>query len=1265
MLIDAGLGLVIVFGGVMLALRSPVLDWRGVGLFALLYAVCLLLAAEQPSTLWVDFALIPVFAAALALDLAGELSAIIGGAVLTLLLAWLWRRVWSRADAAPRLPVWPVGVYGAGAIVASAVYHLAGGTLNAPDPLHPMALVATVLAGAALALVVGSLILLRLVAARQIEWITPVALRRLLVTQGFSLVLGALLGWSYLAHEDRPWISVLVVGAIGTGLGLLHLVGQARSALERRVMELAALNRIGQVLTADLATTPLFDVIHQQVRLFCDVPTFYIALYDAARGRVTFPYVWDNGRPVQWASRAFTNGVTEHIIQTRRSLLLSDGLAAQVRALGLSVYGRVPACYLGVPLIVGDEVIGVMALQHDSNPRAYGEYERALLETIGLQAAVALRNTWLYEEAQMVSTELQELVASSREFSATLDLSALANSIVRRLQHAIPASGVSLLEWLADGDGLRLLAHVPADSTERAQHLLNVHHADLRALNGAAYWQTLELDEDGRVLRVWALPLVARERPVGLALVWDPSDEAWPESAERLVEGIIHQAAVALQNAQTYYRADTSLRERVIELSALEVISRHMAATLDLDTILNDVLAAAMSAIDATLGCCGLVMDDERFMVVAMLEQSGAQIDLPMVRRVGEGVTGRVLRTRRPVMVDDVQARPGITPLFAGMRSELCVPIVREGHPIGVLDFEDPRANAFSEAHMRFVSMLAEHAAIAIENARLFTDRRRQIETLVNLRRLSTHLLAAAWQEPVAEAIIRYARDIIHAKHVFLYWTGEDGLPQATAPDQDCPPPDAIVRRVAQTGQPYYSLDVSTLPVYQVFMPLDDFEARACVPIRHGDRVLGVLDVLITDSVYYTQNEIQALEVLADQAAVAIESIHLNDAVRAGRDQLQAILDSTREGILLFDLDGRLLRVNPAAEEMLGQSLAPVIGRSFVEWLRTQGAARLKALTGYTLADLRRDLRAVSADPRRITHRQFEQQRDDGTRYIDEIASPVLDERGETVIGRMLVWHDVSEERKLDDLRQELSSMIVHDLRSPLTSIINSLAMVDELLAQEQLDGDILREVIGIAAQSSQNMLRLVESLLDIARLEQRRVALNLSACPLQDVIDDACASVLSLAVDADIALDTDVAGDVPPVWIDQEQIQRVLVNLLDNALRHTPAGGRVRVEAAPLAGGEGVRVAVCDSGPGIPPEERGMVFEKFVQLDRPVLRGHKGSGLGLTFCKLAVEAHGGRIWVEDTALGGAAFCFTLPVADGGRAARNPTLQTDRTLTSN
>jgi signal transduction histidine kinase len=169
-----------------------------------------------------------------------------------------------------------------------------------------------------------------------------------------------------------------------------------------------------------------------------------------------------------------------------------------------------------------------------------------------------------------------------------------------------------------------------------------------------------------------------------------------------------------------------------------------------------------------------------------------------------------------------------------------------------------------------------------------------------------------------------------------------------------------------------------------------------------------------------------------------------------------------------------------------------------------------------------------------------------------------------------------------------------------------------------------------------------------VARLEQNSLALECESVALDDCVDYALKSVFSQALTANIKLTADIPEGLPPVWIDDEKIRRVLVNLLDNAVRHTPQHGQVHLSARGDAATRTVEVRVDDSGPGIPVEARARVFDKFMQLDQRALRGHKGTGLGLTFCKLAVEAHGGQIWVAQSAAGGASFCFTVPTAPPG-----------------
>jgi signal transduction histidine kinase len=227
-------------------------------------------------------------------------------------------------------------------------------------------------------------------------------------------------------------------------------------------------------------------------------------------------------------------------------------------------------------------------------------------------------------------------------------------------------------------------------------------------------------------------------------------------------------------------------------------------------------------------------------------------------------------------------------------------------------------------------------------------------------------------------------------------------------------------------------------------------------------------------------------------------------------------------------------------------------------------------------------------------------------------------------------------------LREELADMIVHDLRNPLTVIANGLQLLAETSIPEA-EREYAHVVADTMERAMRRMERLVDTLLDIARLEEGSLELQRQPLDVKALIERAIADESHLARARGVALEAILPPELPDVLADQDIVQRVLINLLDNALKFTPAEGRVWVEVHPDAGA--VQVDVVDTGPGIPVEERERIFEKFTQVRRQA-EARRGSGLGLTFCRMAVEAHGGRIWVEDGPAGkGSRFAFTIPRA--------------------
>jgi signal transduction histidine kinase len=235
------------------------------------------------------------------------------------------------------------------------------------------------------------------------------------------------------------------------------------------------------------------------------------------------------------------------------------------------------------------------------------------------------------------------------------------------------------------------------------------------------------------------------------------------------------------------------------------------------------------------------------------------------------------------------------------------------------------------------------------------------------------------------------------------------------------------------------------------------------------------------------------------------------------------------------------------------------------------------------------------------------------------------------------ILRDVSERQALDELRADLTSMIFHDLRSPLGNIISSLEVLQSTLPKED---EAPRSVLSISLRSSRRLLRLVESLLDLGRLETGQAVLHKTPSSLGALIVEAVEEVLPVAEAKGHVVRFDLMQDLPQVDMDVDMIRRVVINLLENAIKYTRAEGQITVSARTDDGH--VLVGVKDTGPGIAPHDHRRIFERFARLHRGDTA--KGLGLGLAFCRLAVEAHDGQIWVDSDVGRGATFSFTLPL---------------------
>ncbi len=400
-------------------------------------------------------------------------------------------------------------------------------------------------------------------------------------------------------------------------------------------------------------------------------------------------------------------------------------------------------------------------------------------------------------------------------------------------------------------------------------------------------------------------------------------------------------------------------------------------------------------------------------------------------------------------------------------------------------------------------------------------------------------------------------------------------------------------------------------------------KSAICIPLLTREHAVGVLTIVHPRPGFLTGDHLALLQAISDQASIFVNNARLYNSLQGVTRRYRELFENIIEPILITEWDGHIIEANREAAHFSGLDIAQLSRRSIFELHEPKwdllGPDCENIGSGVPVSY---ESQLKTADSRLIPIEVFVTQ---------------VDLNG--VVCLQWILRDLSERKELDTLREDLAAMIYHDLRSPLSNIISSLDMLGAILPVE--GNPSLKSIFGIANRSTERMQRLISSLLDINRLESGQPITNQKLVEVKALVDSATAAVQPLLDGKQQNLQISVAEACPPIWADEDMVRRVLINIIENGIKFTPTRGQLSVSVEPED--NWVRFSVQDSGPGIPLEARERIFEKFVRLQTE--RFAKGLGLGLAFCRLAVEAHGGRIWVDSRLGQGSCFSFTLPVA--------------------
>lgn len=906
---------------------------------------------------------------------------------------------------------------------------------------------------------------------------------------------------------------------------------------------------------------------------------------------------------------------------------------------------------------------GLLAV-YPREARLIHQREMDLLETLVNHVSAMLENVRLFGVMETYAYEMSELVQLSRISTSSLDIDGVVHDIADMLRQMTAVSRVAIFSL--EGHRARLLAAVnsPDSATSGSSDELLESFAELTQLqqlpspDRRAYQQNDEhLSPPMRAQMVAhheqtvaLVPLVVNMNVLGAVWLGSQETRIFEEREWQFIEMATNQIAGQIRNIQLHEQTQQELKRRLKQVSVIEEIARQVSSSLDFNVIIDHVLEAALNATGADMASLGLVNDGrDRFQVIEYRVQAGQPHKRHAIQPLQEGVMGQALRTREAVLVPDNQANPDYVTEYPGLyRSSLAVPLFKDDTVIGVLNVEAADPAAFNNEHCLFLVNLAGHAVISIENARVVRERQHEIDRLTNLRDLSLWLVSADDTRSVGYEILETALQLLDGQNAVLYeydvstgqletlarlWYSkhEDTIADETLPH-------AVATQAATRKQVVVVEDVRQHPTWTEATP-PNYQSVLAFPLWHFEQIQFVILMTKEERFVLAEQDSNTIDLLASQAIGHLENARLHERIRDGRDQMRAILNATLDGLILLDRTGHIIEANPSACHLIGIDFSEHIGQPFASAI--QNATRDTIYTRQTIDDL---LTTLRQQPESETRRAFHFYADQQTYYLQEIGLPVRDE-SERIVGRLLVLRDVTEARLLAEQREDLADMVVHDLRGPLGAIINAIDLVLPVLGSPEDLADTEQLLRG-SIISANRLLTLVNTLLDISKMQHSGLELARQPVSLAAMVETAVLSMTALAEGAEIEVTVDVSADLPPVYVDQEKIERVLINLLDNGLRYTPQGGQIRI-AAVAADGDWIETRIADSGPGIPPERRQHVFERFERIPgQTPRRGHRGHGLGLTFTRLAIEAHGGAIHVgDDDGLSGACFIFTLPIA--------------------
>lgn len=679
-------------------------------------------------------------------------------------------------------------------------------------------------------------------------------------------------------------------------------------------------------------------------------------------------------------------------------------------------------------------------------------------------------------------------------------------------------------------------------------------------------------------------------------------------------------------------------------LELLFNISRELTSALDLSTVLEKVISLSMENVGALNGSI-IVMDSSKAPIEGILCVGDKQINnatSQLAATLNDGLAGWVIRNRQGALIADTSQddrwmkRPDDQASRTGAKSAVCVPLIAQQNLVGVMTLVHPKPNSFTPSHLDLIQAIADQAGVAVLNARLYEESLRRMRVMTAIAESASEITASLELDEVLQRILSQISEALRVEFVSLALvnhTGSNLTYVATSAGSSSPLIGHEINlgkgfsgQVAQTGQGLVIADTSQderFPLDSEKLIGSKIQAIACAPLRSQNEVIGILEAINPTDGYFDLDALEVLTGIGSLAGTAIKHARLYEQVQNTQQRYLELFQDSIDPIIISDRQGNILEANKQAELFTKINKSDLLAKNISQLIIRDGDALI-------------------FDPKEIETGQIKSFEAELPRENTKSTPLILHLRSIAVEGGVnYQWliRDISERKHMDRLRDDLIAMIYHDLRSPLSNIVSSLDVFNAMLP---VDGDpAFRSLLNIALRSTERIQRLTNSLLDMSRLESGQPVVQRVASSPVSLAVDAVDAVSPVAETKNQLIKLKLPRESPTLMIDADMIRRVLINLLENAVKYSPPDGEITLGAEFEE--HKTTIWIQDSGPGISIADQEFIFDKFTRLNPG--GDQKGFGLGLAYCKLAIEGHGGQIWVESEPDQGARFIFTLPHA--------------------